>query len=312
MAETDDPDFLRPMRLAIVGLGLMGGSLALALRGRCAALLGVDPDPAALDLARRMNLADALAPDPAELLPQADAIILAAPVNAILGLLEALPDLHPGPALVLDLGSTKAAIVKAMQRLPERFDPLGGHPMCGKERGGLLQADAALFRGAAFAFTPVTGRVETQNLASVRAETQDIASLRGVRRFASALAATVGARPLWLDADTHDCWVAATSHLPYLAANALAGCTPLEAAPLVGSGFRSATRLAPTPPGMMLDVLMTNTQNILAAARRFSEAMRWIETLLEAGDYQALQELLEGGARRQIDLLAANEGGNPE
>jgi prephenate dehydrogenase len=307
MLDTSDPAFLSQARVAIVGLGLMGGSLAMALRGKCGVLLGIDPDPAVLDQARRIHLVDAVASDPADLLPLADVIVLAAPVNAILGLLEALPSLHPGPALVLDLGSTKAAIVEAMARLPERFDPIGGHPMCGKEHGGLAQADAALFRGAPFAFTPVTR--------SGLVETQDIASLPESRskavRFAAAIASAVGAHPLWLDAATHDCWVASTSHLPYLVANALAGCTPLEAAPLVGSGFRSATRLAPTPPGMMMDVLKTNSQNILTAARRFSETMSRIETLLGEGDYAALQELLEGGGRARAQLAEANERGNP-
>ena len=311
MPDDGDPAFLRPLRLAIVGLGLMGGSLALALRGRCATLLGIDPDPATLDLARRTHLVDAASADPADLLPQADAIVLAAPVNAILGLLEALPSLHPGPALVIDLGSTKTAIVEAMGRLPECFDPIGGHPMCGKERGGLAQADANLFRGAPFAFTPVA-RLETHPDQNIGAG--HLASLQAgssVGRFAAALAAAVGARPLWLDPVTHDRWVASTSHLPYLVANALAGCTPLEAAPLVGSGFRSATRLAPTPPGMMMDVLMTNSQNIRTAAHRFCEVMSRIEALLAAGDYAALQELLEGGARMQIELVEANERGKP-
>lgn len=291
MPDADDPAFLSRARLAIVGLGLMGGSLALALRGKCAALLGIDPDPETLELARRRGVVDQAEADPAELLPQADVIVLAAPVNAILGLLEALPQLHPGPAVVLDLGSTKTHIVEAMERLPGRFDPIGGHPMCGKERGGLAQADGLLFRGAAFAFTP---------LERTRPE---------ARRFAGQLAEALGARPLWLDPVTHDRWVAATSHLPYLVANALAACTPLEAAPLVGSGFRSATRLAPTPPGMMLDVIMTNRENILAAARRFCEAMSQIEALLEAEDYPALQELLGRGLRQQTELITMNEKG---
>jgi prephenate dehydrogenase len=291
MPDKADPAFLSRARLAIVGLGLMGGSLALALRGQCAALLGIDPNPVTLELARRRGVVDVAAADPAGLLPQADVIILAAPVTAILRLLEALPALHPGPALVLDLGSTKTRIVEAMERLPERFDPIGGHPMCGKERGGLAQADGLLFRGAPFAFTPLE-------------RTRPPA-----RHFASQLAEALGAHPLWLDPVTHDRWVAATSHLPYLVANALAACTPLEAAPLVGSGFRSATRLAPTSPGMMMDVIMTNQQNILAAARRFCEAMNQIEMLLAAEDYPALQEVLERGLRQQTELIAMNEKG---
>jgi prephenate dehydrogenase len=235
---------------------------------------------------------------------------------------------------VLDLGSTKTAIVEAMARLPERFDPIGGHPMCGKEHGGLAQADASLFRGAPFAFTPVDrsnspeemdpeqaigagdiGSPVEERPDRLKSETCQVGRLPEkpgqAARFAAAIASAVGAHPLWLDAATHDCWVASTSHLPYLIANALAGSTPLEAAPLVGSGFRSTTRLAPTPPGMMMDVLKTNSQNILTAARRFCEAMSRIETLLAEGDYAALQELLEGGGRARTQLTEANERGNP-
>lgn len=288
----EDSGFFSHQRVAILGLGLMGGSLALALRGQCAQLLGIDPDPAALELARQRQVVDLASANAAELLPQADIIILAAPVRAILRLLGDLPALHPGPALVLDLGSTKQKVLSAMDLLPERFDPVGGHPMCGKERGGLAQADERLFRGATFAFTPLA---RTRLLA---------------RNFASWLAGAVGARPLWLDAGTHDRWVAATSHLPYLVANALAASTPLAAGPLVGSGFRSATRLAPTPPNIMMDILMTNPENILEALHGFCQNINQIETLLAAGDYAALQEVLAHGAEQQLSLVAISEKGD--
>jgi prephenate dehydrogenase len=279
-----EPPFFGCDRLAILGLGLMGGSLAMALRGHCAGLLGIDPDPAAVQLALEKGVVGRAATDPAELLAEAEVIILAAPVNTILELLQILPELHPGPAVVLDLGSTKSRIVEAMEKLPERFDPIGGHPMCGKERSGLANADPALFRGAPFAFTP---------LARTRP---------GARKFASTLAQALGANPLWLDPATHDRWVAATSHLPYLVSNALAACTPLEAAPLVGSGFRSATRLAPTSASMMLDILMTNRENVLAALGSFRQQLAQVESLLTACDYPALQEILETGALRQQSL----------
>jgi prephenate dehydrogenase len=148
-------DLLSSTRVAIMGLGLMGGSLALALRGRCAELLGIDPDPDALALALELGAADRVSANPAELLPEADVIILAAPVLAILSLLQALPDLHPGSPIVLDLGSTKREIVQAMEALPVRFDPLGAHPMCGKETNTLRSAEASLFAGRPFAFTPL-------------------------------------------------------------------------------------------------------------------------------------------------------------
>jgi prephenate dehydrogenase len=96
-----------------------------------------------------------------------------------------------------------------------------------------------------------------------------------------------------------DRWVAATSHLPYLVANALAYTTPLETAPLAGPGFRSSTRLAVTPPGMMMDVLMTNQAAVLASLRGFKAHLEQIENLLAQGDFDTLQDVLGQGARRK-------------
>ena len=107
----------------------------------------------------------------------------------------------------------------------------------------------------------------------------------------------MGACPLWLDELEHDRWVAATSHLPYLLSNALAACTPLEAAPMAGPGFRSTTRLAAQPPALMLDILATNRLNVLEALRRLHTRLDLLEHLLEAEDYPALERLLQEGAR---------------
>ena len=152
-----EPDFtgLAAARVAVVGLGLMGGSLALALRGHCAELVGVEPDAPAAALAcergvvdRTASLAEATA---------CDLLVLAAPVRAILALLAELRRLPP-PAqtvAVLDLGSTKREVVAAMQLLPAPYDPIGGHPMCGKEVSGLAHAEAGLFRERVFVLTPL-------------------------------------------------------------------------------------------------------------------------------------------------------------
>jgi prephenate dehydrogenase len=288
---TDDEPAFFAGRLAIVGLGLMGGSLAMALQGKCTALLGIDPNPYTVELARQLHVVDLASVEPAELLPQADVIVLAAPVNAIIGLLQELPHLHPDPAIVIDLGSTKVQIVESMQKLPERFDPLGGHPMCGKEVSGLAYAEARLFQGATFAFTDFP-RTSTQ-----------------ARQFAEWLAASLGACPLWIDAATHDRWVAATSHLPYLLANALAYTTPTETAPLAGPGFRSTTRLAVTPPSMMMDVLMTNQAAVLESLRSFRVHLDQVERLLAQGNFDALQDLLGEGARRKQAFSDSNPQG---
>lgn len=284
-----EDDFLREVRVAILGLGLMGGSLALALRGRCAHLSGSDPDPGVVSLARQKHVVDQASLDPAEILPDADLVILAAPVRAILALLDELPRLHSGRAVVLDLGSTKAQIVSAMQQLPERFDPLGGHPMCGKELSSLVHAEATLYQGAPFAFTPLPRT-------SSRA-----------REMANQLAYAVGAHPLWLDPSTHDVWTAATSHLPYLLANILAAATPVVAAPLAGPGFRSTTRLAASSIQMMMDTLLTNRENVLQATRRFRRQLDAVETCLAEGDEAALREMLERGLHNYQTLSRKSE-----
>jgi prephenate dehydrogenase len=287
MTNDEEPGFFSRARVAILGLGLMGGSLALALRGQVAELIGIDPDAQTLALARELLLADRLSASPAGLLEDADIIVLAAPVRVILSLIEALPDLHPGSPVVLDLGSTKKEIVQHMAGLPPRFDPLGGHPMCGKERSSLAQAEAGLYRGAPFALVSLP---RTSPRACSAAET---------------LALVAGAQPLWLDALEHDRWVAATSHLPYLLSSALAACTPLEAAPMAGPGFRSTTRLAAQPPALMLDILATNRQNVLGALRRLRTRVDLFDQLLEAEDYPALERLLAEGVTRRDQILAA-------
>jgi prephenate dehydrogenase len=206
-----------------------------------------------------------------------------------LTLLHDLPDIHPGTAMVLDLGSTKSQIMGAMQNLPERFDPLGGHPMCGKERLSLANAEPGLFTGAPFAFSALPRT-------SARA-----------RLLAEQLAVAIGAQPLWLDPETHDRWTAATSHLPYLVANTLAGATPLEARPMVGSGLRSTTRLAGTPLHMMADILVTNRENILQGVKHYRENLRALEDSLETGDFDALWALLEQG-QANYELLTGQRG----
>ncbi len=280
----DEPDFLTSAQVAIVGLGLMGGSLALALRGHCRRIWAYDPDEATLRLSQQERTADRVSTDLEEILQDSDLIILAAPVKAIVNLVGELPELTSGPSVVLDLGSTKRQIVAAMQKLPEQFDPIGGHPMCGKEKLGLANAEADLFQGAPFAFTRLertTGRAQ---------------------RLAIQVAEAIGAKALWIDADAHDRWTAATSHLPYLLASALVLATPADARQLTGPGFRSMTRLAATPPGMMLDVLNTNRDHILDALGQLRGQIDILKTLLEQGDSDKMKMLLARSAVYKKEL----------
>jgi prephenate dehydrogenase len=284
-----EPGFggLASKRVVIWGLGLMGGSLALALRGRCRRLAGIDSDPSAVSQAMERGVVDEAGVEPAEILESGDLIVLAVPVRTVLSILVRLPDVCPGPAMVLDLGSTKRAITSAMQHLPERFAPVGGHPMCGKEKSSLRYAEASLYQNAPFALVQLE-------------RTPPFA-----RELAEELAAAVGALPFWLDPAAHDRWTAATSHAPFLIASALAGSTPVDASALVGPGFRSAARLAGSSPEMMVDILATNAEPILAALMRFRQRLDRYEALLEQGAYETLAGEFREAAGR-LDALAGS------
>ena len=282
-------NLLTDASVAIMGLGLMGGSIAMALRGKCARIIGVDPDPDAVAFALDHQITDFATIRAQEILPQADVVILAAPVRAIIKLIQALPELLPGKAIILDLGSTKSDIVKEMEKLPPRFDPVGGHPMCGKEKLTIQNAEAGLFQEATFTLTPC------QNTSPI------------ARRLANHLVLTVGAIPLWIDAATHDRWTAATSHFSYLAAAALTLATPVEFAPLAGPGFRSTTRIAATPPSLMLDILFTNQANILESLDEFKRELDKIRTLLETNDQENLLSLLEHCVERRDQILNSKD-----
>jgi len=286
-------------QIVIIGLGLMGGSLALALHGKCQKIEAIDPNENVIEYARQNGIVDFVSTKFYEEISLSDMIILATPVKTILTLLDHLTNCHHGTPVVLDLGSTKVEIVSKMNALPERFDPIGGHPMCGREKSSVFHAEANLFQGATFALTPLQRTSER------------------ACSLAEQLVLTVGANPLWIDADTHDRWVAATSHLPYLISNALAYVTPTEATPLIGPGFRSSARLAGSSIQMMGDILETNRLNILAGLRRFQVHLKVLEDLLASTDYGLLTQMLESGAQRYyssmlVDRDAENQDKNLE
>jgi len=281
-------DFLKDAHVLIWGLGLMGGSLALALKGKCAGMTGIDPDIKTAGIALEMNAVDEVFVSLQEYgNNKADVIILAAPVRSIVGQLKDLAGAGFRNAVVLDLGSTKRQIVSIMENLPDGLDPVGGHPMCGSEKSSILHAHSGIYLNATFAL------IQTRKT-SGRA-----------KQVCEQLVRAVEAVPCWLDADTHDRWVAATSSLPFLIANALAATVPTEAWPLVGPGFQSTTRLAVESIDMMLDILHTNRENILSAVQTYQQRFLELETALDSSDETKLRRLLQEGAR-QRDVLMKN------
>ena len=252
-------------RIAIIGLGLMGGSWGLALkaRGCTARRVGCDREEI-LKRAAAMGVADEAAPDVAAAVRGADLVILAAPVGAILDLLGQIKTAVSPRTLVTDVGSTKRLIC---QRAREVFgdEPLflGGHPLAGKERSGLEHADAGLLENAPYALTLLS---------------PDHLSDERVKAF-SCLVESVGARPFVTEASVHDRAVAYLSHLPQLLSSGLASMIaeqgaedflPLE---LAGSGFRDVTRLAESPYALWRDICLTNIENIQAALESLIEKL---------------------------------------
>jgi len=283
----DDSNFtLSESKIAIIGLGLMGGSLALGLRGKCAAIYGIDPHLPTLELALSQHIVDYADSDPANLPPEVDLVILAAPVPSILALINQLPSTISHPCIVMDLGSTKRLVVEAMAKLPERFDPIGGHPICGKEKLSLANAERTLYYAAPFLLTPL----ERTSSRALSAANQIIEAL--------------GAKGKTLDAVDHDRILASTSHLPFLISSALARTTPEDVAPFVGPGFKSTSRLAGTSSSMMLGVLQSNRENVLNALHEMQAKLAELEAALSAEDFAKLETFLNDAQTKYQKIVS--------
>lgn len=262
-------DNLVSQKVAIIGLGLMGGSLAWALRPHIANITAVDPNQDSIDAALQAGVIDRGTADLTEALSESNIVILATPVRTILDLLAQLPALRPDGCLVFDLGSTKEEVCAAMAALPPTFQAIGGHPMCGKESSGYAQADPDLYRERTFVLCR-TARTTPY-----------------MEQVALELVTAVGGRPLFLPPVLHDELVSLTSHLPYLVSSLLmrqAAETAQEQDNLwqvSASGFRDSSRLAGSDPAVMGDILLTNRTAILAQLGRYRAAIEALITLIE-------------------------------
>jgi len=276
--------------VSVIGLGLMGGSLALALREARWAdrVVGIDRDAAMLTAAEAAGAIDAGTTDLAAGIAAADVVLLATPVRTILRLLPEVGRRARSGALIMDLGSTKQQICRAMTGLPEGLEPVGGHPMCGKEVAGFSAAEAALFHQRPFVLCPVS-RTSSAAL-----------------ELARSLALAIGARPVVLDPAVHDRAVGAISHLPYALAVSLmsivnAGSTP-AAWSLAAGGFRDTSRVAGSDVSMMLDILLTNREAVLGWLDAFAVPLAELRAELDRGDEDALRERLTTARENRIRL----------
>jgi len=268
----------------------MGGSLALALREAHWAerLIGVDRDAAMLAAAEAAGAIDIGTTDLAAGVEAADVVLLATPVRTILRLLPEVGRYARPGTLIMDLGSTKQQICRVMTGLPDGLEPVGGHPMCGKEVAGFAAAEATLFHQRPFVLCPVSRTAPA------------------ALELARSLALAVGARPIVLDPAIHDRAVGAISHLPYALAVTLmsivnAGRTP-AAWSLAAGGFRDTSRVAGSDVDMMLDILLTNREAVLEWLDAFAVPLAELRTELDRADEAALRDRLTAARANRIRL----------
>jgi prephenate dehydrogenase len=285
------PRQLRDCQVTIIGLGLMGGSLAGALRGQCRSVVGVARRAEVIEVALAQDLIDWGTTDLVEGVRGADVVVLATPVRVILRQLAEIGSLLPEGCVLIDLGSTKTQIVAEMGHLPDHVQPLGGHPMCGKEVSGIEVAEPTLYQGQTFILTPLPRTSE--------------AALALGRELARA----TGAHPLVLEAQRQDFLVGTVSHLPYMLACALVATADATTSAdpaaweIVAGGFRDTSRVAGSDVTMMLDILMTNQEEVIKAVATCQAQLDLLAHLVGNGDEEALGNALSAIRETRLEMF---------
>lgn len=277
------------IRITIVGLGLIGASLGMALRSAdpkesplgALEVTGWDRDPRVVKEARGRLAIDREARSLAEAVRDAQIVIVATPVQAVHDLFTQLAPLLPAGVIVTDVASTKAEVARwAATLLPATVAYVGGHPMAGKERAGVTAADPALFRDAIYCLTAASGTAQQ------------------AVEVVEAVVHTIGAKPYYIDPEEHDAYVAAISHLPMLLSVGLVEITTSspawkELAPLAATGFRDVSRLASGDPEMHRDILLTNRHGLSRWVNAMIAFLVDVRDQTEAGDSATIEELLQ-------------------
>lgn len=285
------------MRVAVLGVGLIGGSVALAARERVrASVIGFDRDREAAGRALARGALDDRADSVAEAVDGAEAVFVAAPVGALPALVGEALETAGDDCVVTDVGSTKRAVVAAHD--DPRF--VGGHPLAGAETAGVEHARADLFDGATWYLTP-------------RATTSGVLYDRLFR-----LLTGLGARPAAIDPDVHDRVLAAVSHLPHVLANVLVsqaaatlagGEAPL---PATGPSFRDASRVAGAPSSVWGDIYMSNRDAVAAQIDGAISRLAQVRDALAAGDREAVTGWNDAAGRDRRLLLEARLAGGEQ
>lgn len=271
-------------RIAVIGLGLIGGSVGAALQHQGRIICGFDATPGRAELARSLQLITEAAPSLEAAVEETAVVILATPITAIIKLLPAVDEAAPEDALIMDTGSVKVPVLQAMAELPGASRAIGGHPLAGSQRSGPQAANSSLFQSTNFVLTPS---------AVTTAETE---------QRAQDLVRVLGAHPLVMAAEEHDRTVAQTSHLPQVLSSVLAGGINRDMAELAGPALQDMTRLAASDVQMWRDILLSNRSNVVGAARRYLNDLEQAVYAVDSGDALAIERLIQNGQSGR-DLL---------
>lgn len=280
----------RYRRVAVVGVGLIGGSVALALRERGLAerVVGVVRTPERVQQVGSLDIVDEATDDPQAGCRDADVVVVATPVGRIVEAACAAARYAAPGALVTDGGSTKADLVADIEAAWPAADGgpafVGAHPLAGDHRSGPEAARADLFDGATTVLTP-TDRTPA-------------AALEAAHRFWRA----IGSETLELTPQRHDELLALTSHLPHVAAAAVAATTPADALPLAATGWADTTRVAAGGAALWRDILLANRTPIAGALRRLAAELEAYAVALDAADGPTIERMLEEGRQRRDAL----------
>ncbi|MBI1914917.1 MAG: prephenate dehydrogenase/arogenate dehydrogenase family protein [Planctomycetes bacterium] len=278
-------------QLAIVGTGLLGSSVARAARARGVTrrIVGIDRSAVHRDRALRLGIVDEASTELSHA-ATAEVVVFCTPVDVIAAQVLALAPACGAGTLLTDVGSTKGEIVAAVESaLPTGVCFVGGHPLAGSEKGGPDHAGAHLFEGR---LTILTRTARTDPVALERA---------------TAFWQALGARVRVMTPDEHDRALAVTSHLPHLAAAALAGLLPPELYELTATGFRDTTRLAESDPPLWSAICRQNRPALLQALELFLGRLENFRNALATDDAEALLALLAQGKKIKQDLAGGNE-----
>ncbi len=275
--------------VTVIGVGLLGGSAALAIKAHDSRvkIAGVGRRQASLDVALKAGAIDTTHLEPQQVVAQTDLVILATPVGAFERYLRALAGLLPGRALVTDVGSVKAGVVRAAERVLGKGGPfVGSHPMAGSEEKGVAFARADLFAGATCVITPT-----------------DHTPARATRRI-ERLWQALGMRTVRMRPAAHDRVIARVSHLPHVLAALLMMLPRRGELDVASTGFQDATRLAGGDPEMWRDILVTNRKHILAAIDAFDDDLMHLRDLVELADTPGIEKFLALAKKRREATIA--------